>query len=271
MYRDTLFARNVYYDKVREHLPFVNNISRSTKLNENMESYINSLNLSLYPSMGISSMIRQARFDECFDTLSTTYVGPARDLLLSRLMYQAYSMGYDVPNYYEKKYRQYSLNRDYRKIVSRVKRSYDTVKYFKPSLPNDLITADANTTTNLDSVLERNRGKYIFIDFWATWCVPCLNDLPFLNTLKHKYFKDKILFLSISIDDDPTEWRAKLIKLKSEVSTNFLLVHPRFASILNRLSLNEIPRYILIDPAGKIINADMPGPSTPELEILLNN
>jgi hypothetical protein len=130
-FRDTLFSRQVYYDKVKEHLAFANNIEKGTMLNPNMEKHINFLNTSLYPFMGVSSMVLQGKFAECFDTLSSTYDGPARDLLLSRLMYHAYTMGYKVSADYEKKYKEYSLNRDYRNILSRAKKINDTLPPLK--------------------------------------------------------------------------------------------------------------------------------------------
>jgi thiol-disulfide isomerase/thioredoxin len=270
-FRDTLFSRKVYYEKVREHLPHANNLSLNTRMNSNMESHINYLNTSLYPSMGISSMIRQGRFTECFDTLSSTFAGPARDLLLSRLMYHAYTMGYDPPMIYERKYHQFSINKDYRKILARTKRVYDTTETLRPVLPDSLILADGKTTTHWATEIKKYKGKYILIDFWASWCVPCLNDLPFLYELKKQYNEDKIVFLSMSVDSNTPEWRSKLIKLNSDTTNNFLFVHPHNASIIQKLGLDEIPRYILIDPDGNMTNMDLPGPQDPELRKILND
>ena len=54
--------------------------------------------------------------------------------------------------------------------------------------------------------LKALRGKYIFIDIWATWCPPCRDELPFLKVLEEK-FKDKnIWFVSISCDNDKKKW-----------------------------------------------------------------
>ncbi|WP_290791598.1 TlpA family protein disulfide reductase [Flavihumibacter sp. UBA7668] len=268
-YRDTLFARKVYYDKVKEGLVLASNSAPRNRLNGNMETFINLLNTSIYPSMGISAMVYQGRFDECFTTLSTVFTGSARDLLLSRLMYNAAVLGFTVPPNYEELYRNYSINPAYRKIVKGYRRSSDTVQIIRPILPNDLLLPDGKTVSSWDSVLANNKGKYVLIDFWASWCTPCLEDLPELERLKKQFPAEKISFLSMSLDTDKDQWKSRLIKLNSNPSTNFLFVHPGNAAILQSMKINEIPRYLLIDPAGKIINDYLPGPRDPELKRLL--
>ena len=124
MYQDTLSNRGVYFDKIKGLLAFANNLHGQKKLNTNLERHVKYINQALYPTMGISSMVIQNKFEECFDVICDTYKGPARDLLLSRLMYQAYAIGYDVPKEYEKKYRANSINKEYRRVIARSKKAY---------------------------------------------------------------------------------------------------------------------------------------------------
>ena len=63
-----------------------------------------------------------------------------------------------------------------------------------------------------DSVqLSSFRGKIIVIDFWATWCPPCVAQFPFYETLKQKFKGKEVVFLSVSIDDSKNRWE-KYIK-----------------------------------------------------------
>ena len=70
--------------------------------------------------------------------------------------------------------------------------------------------------------LENFRGKYIYIDVWATWCKPCREEFPFLETLK-KHFKDEnqLQIIAVSIDKDFQKWS----KFVTETNMNGLQLH----------------------------------------------
>ena len=133
-----------------------------------------------------------------------------------------------------------------------------------------MILADGQSTTRWENVVEQNKGKYILVDFWATWCVPCLEDQPALEALKQQYTADKITFISLSMDKNAAAWKSQMKKLNSDTSTNFLLVHTADAAIVKSLKVITIPRYMLINPAGNFIDVDAPGPQDPELKVKLD-
>ncbi len=58
------------------------------------------------------------------------------------------------------------------------------------------------------------RGKIVVIDFWATWCPPCLAQIPFYDTLKEKFKGKDIVFMSVSIDFKKGNWE-KYVKKKN--------------------------------------------------------
>ncbi|MCF1713774.1 hypothetical protein L0U88_03920 [Flavihumibacter sp. RY-1] len=124
LYRDTLLKREVFFSKVRAFLPAINNLNKKVRLDANSGGFIGSVNTAMYPSMGVSSMVRQNLFETCFDTLANTFRGPARDLLLTRLMYHAILFEYEVPEDYVSRYKAYSLNPAYRKILKRARKLY---------------------------------------------------------------------------------------------------------------------------------------------------
>ena len=77
-------------------------------------------------------------------------------------------------------------------------------------LPEGLsfLDADGNRHT-----MEEFRGKYVYIDFWASWCVPCCREVPHLQKLEAELNNDNVVFLSISIDKTETPWRKKMAEL----------------------------------------------------------
>ncbi|WP_104381628.1 TlpA disulfide reductase family protein [Sphingobacterium sp. HMA12] len=98
--------------------------------------------------------------------------------------------------------------------------------------------------------LSEFKGKPIFIDLWATWCVPCLEQKPEFERLAVTY-KNKAAFLSISLDNDKNRWLSFLKNKKLiafEGWSNF-----RSLSMYNVVG---IPRYILIDKDFNIFNLD---------------
>ena len=111
------------------------------------------------------------------------------------------------------------------------------------------------------------RGKVIYMDLWATWCGPCIQESPFFETLSKKYEGKDIVFLPVSTDSRATTWKS------------YLKVHhkdlPQYISQDQALKdgwcVRYIPRFILIDRDFKIVNAYAPRPSEEGIEDLLNS
>ena len=118
--------------------------------------------------------------------------------------------------------------------------------------------------------LKDYRGKYVYIDLWATWCLNCWNEIPYLKKLEEAYEGKDIVFLSISLDKDAKEW-AKMIKEKAMGGIQLLVKQPQ-GSFIKEYAVNGIPRYIFLDPKGKIIAYNAPRPSDKEkLEALFKS
>jgi thiol-disulfide isomerase/thioredoxin len=124
--------------------------------------------------------------------------------------------------------------------------------------------------TSLDAL----KGKYVYIDIWATWCNPCIAEIPALKSLEKKYHNKNIRFVSISIDDKSTagSWDKALAKWKKMVKDKNLTGTQLYAGedieFMKEYLVTGIPRFILIDPKGNIVNPNAPRPSNPALENL---
>jgi len=129
------------------------------------------------------------------------------------------------------------------------------------------------------------KGKYVYIDVWATWCGPCIREIPDLKKLEKDFHDNNIQFVSLSVDDgrgfkgDTKEERAELAyegwkKMIAEKELGGIQVisdNGWKSDFVQEFKINGIPRFILIDPAGNIVNADAPRPSSPKLREVLNN
>ncbi|WP_162558689.1 TlpA family protein disulfide reductase [Robertkochia solimangrovi] len=116
--------------------------------------------------------------------------------------------------------------------------------------------------------LEDLRGKNIYIDVWATWCIPCKYQIPFLETVYEEFHSDDLIFISVSIDKDKDKWE------------DFIAADPhpwmqlyaggewytKNQDFFDFYKITGIPRFILIDKAGKLIMYDAYRPSEEDLK-----
>lgn len=120
--------------------------------------------------------------------------------------------------------------------------------------------------------LEDLKGKYVYIDVWATWCGPCRQEIPFLQKTEEAYHGKNIEFVSISVDEQKNheKWK-QFVKDKNLGGIQLLADKDWQSDFVQGYKINGIPRFILISPEGKIVNADAPRPSSPELVTLLDS
>ena len=127
--------------------------------------------------------------------------------------------------------------------------------------PNFNATTLEGSSINLDNF----NGKYILLDFWATWCRPCRLENPKLVSQYEKFNKMGFEILNISIDKDATQWEEAIKK-------DGLLSHQQILdadlSIYKLYALSTLPSNFLLDPKGMIIAKNI---SAEELGIKLSS
>jgi len=122
-------------------------------------------------------------------------------------------------------------------------------------------------TTSLQDL----KDKYVYIDLWATWCQPCKAEIPHLQKIEKQFHDKNISFVSISIDDkkDYQTWK-KMVTDKELTGIQLFADNAWKSKFAEEYMVKSIPRFLLIDKEGKIVNADAPRPSEPKLVELLN-
>jgi thiol-disulfide isomerase/thioredoxin len=113
------------------------------------------------------------------------------------------------------------------------------------------------------------RGKVVVMDMWAMWCASCLQEKPFYEKLAEEY-KDRndIVFLGVSLDGSVKKGPWKSFVARKGYKNMELLSEPG-GDLSKYYKIEAIPRYLVFDKEGKIITADAPRPSTPNLKKLI--
>ena len=116
--------------------------------------------------------------------------------------------------------------------------------------------------TSLDDL----RGKFVYIDVWATWCGPCIREIPYLKEVEKKYHNNNVTFVSLSVDakSDYNKWRAMIVE-KELGGVQLIADKSSNSDFYKEYGIMGIPRFILIDPEGNIVDANAPNPSSSDL------
>ena len=115
--------------------------------------------------------------------------------------------------------------------------------------------APAFTLDDLDGQpvsLSQFKGQVVLLDFWSSWCKPCISDLPDLRKIKEKTAGWSVVFLNISLDVDEAAWREAIDKHEIEG------VHVRtdgwFTEVTTSYQVSALPAYYLVDSQGLILD-----------------
>ncbi len=115
--------------------------------------------------------------------------------------------------------------------------------------------------------LEDFKGKYVYIDVWATWCGPCRAEIPFLKKTEEMYHDKNIVFVSISVDVDKDNEKWKNFVSEKQLGGVQLFADKNWNSdFMTSYGVTSIPRFILIDPNGKVVKGNASRPSSPQLK-----
>ncbi len=185
----------------------------------------------------------------------------AEDVLLNR-----YIAGFNYSGNYEAGLRELT------DLTERFKLDGKYVNMFKvrkssiagTPFPEDVTLCDMNGN-KVD--FAKFRGKYVYVDMWASWCVPCVKEIPHLKALEKDLRNDDVVFLSVSIDSNERAWKKKVSALGLEGN---LLIN-KDNKLSEALNIVGIPFFLIYDKEGKLYKYDAPRPSDARTRPLLES
>lgn len=231
-----------------------------------------------YISSGVLNSLSPNEYSDIFIVLSAFLTGPLggcdiidilkiasstspdenkNGIALTNLMLNY--MGLGITDHLKEAYGYYTSVCKNEKYVSQVFEVYN-------GLVNMVKGADAPDIEFCDEAgkiyhLSDFKGKAVYVDLWASWCVPCCEEIPYLAKLVEELGDSgKLVCISISTDTDEEAWRAKVAEEKPTWQ-QFLATDKGQHAISKAYNVNAIPRFMLFDSAGKIVTIDAPRPS----------
>lgn len=201
----------------------------------------------IYPIKKIDSLLKgKIRDDQLYRKIISAITFKANDFAyLTQYREKIKPFLYSIDNTY---YRQHIEN----VFIEKEKTLFNTQKG-KPA-PEFALKSSREETYRLTDF----RGKVLYIDFWASWCRPCREEMPELKKLFEKYKnEERLSIIGISVNDGEKEWLTALRK----DSPGWLQLHDADNLVSRSYNVHTIPRYILIDQQGNIVDFDAPRPS----------
>jgi thiol-disulfide isomerase/thioredoxin len=125
---------------------------------------------------------------------------------------------------------------------------------------NKLLTKDKKSL-DYDSLIKSYEGNIIYLDLWASWCVPCRASMGASHELNKRFKDKKVVFLYASIDEKIDAWIKASEEENLDIPKSFLLLNSMNSNLIKKLKVTSVPRYIIIGKNGKIVNPDAPAPN----------
>lgn len=172
------------------------------------------------------------------NSLIPDYKASVRDNPVKKLFLKDYQLAYD--RLYKSKLSAKSVLNDAKKLP-----------------PNALVK----------TILEKYKGKVVYLDVWATWCVPCLSEMANSKKLRNQFIGKDVVFLYLCISS-PTEstWQ-NLIAGHDVEGEHYFLNNAQSAELGREFNISFIPRYLIIDKEGNVANAEGPSSTKTAAEI----
>jgi len=169
----------------------------------------------------------------------------------------------------EETYTLYKNTNPSKENLDKISERYETLKVLTKGNPSP--DFDYENYKGGNTSLADLKGKYTYIDVWATWCGPCIREIPSLKEVEDDYKGKNIQFVSISIDEkkDYKKWKT-MIAEKQLGGVQLMADNNWNSTFVKEYGILGIPRFILVDPEGKIVSADAPRPSEPKLRAMLD-
>lgn len=218
----------------------------------------------------VSEKLKESKGDFGMEFMKVAKEKITNPAILGNLFYNNAKNGItyteNLPEFY-KMFMDNTTNKEQQKEITEIYEKLKSIAKGQPSPKFENYENINGGTTSLDDL----KGKYVYVDVWATWCGPCIKEIPALKEMEKKYHGKNVEFVSISIDNQKAHatWK-KMVEDKELKGVQLFADKSWGSKFVQDYQIKGIPRFILIDPNGNIVSANAPRPSDPRLVALFN-
>lgn len=184
-----------------------------------------------------------------------------KDLMLVKTIGEIYgNFDLDDRQEYWKKFKKDVSDKVYLNLVE------EKYEFSEPVKDEVELTAFNGEQITMSQALDKHRGKVIYLDFWASWCSPCLKTIPDAKQLQKEYKGKDVVFMYLSIDEEVDKWHAASEEhLLFGATPGYLVTNKKRSRNLDYLNVTSIPRYMIYNRTGELVEGDAPRPGTAQV------
>lgn len=118
-----------------------------------------------------------------------------------------------------------------------------------------------------DSMITKFKGKVVYVDFWATWCGPCMSGIKEIAPLKEEMKNQDVVFLYITGQSSPEKtWSNSIPNINGE---HYRVSEDEWNYLTKKFNISGIPHYVLVNKNGEVVNPKLGHHSNESLKVIL--
>jgi thiol-disulfide isomerase/thioredoxin len=137
------------------------------------------------------------------------------------------------------------------------------LRSYQRAVFTDSLDVPGGPGQSLAALLQQHKGQVVVLDLWASWCVPCREELPASAAMAKRYHDRGLRVLYLSLDREVPAWHKALAQLRGDRANHFRFTRPDQARFLQAFEVGDIPRYVVLDRTGAVRSPDALRPSDP--------
>lgn len=204
-----------------------------------------------------------------YQSALSNFVSKTRDLLLFRIMIDNQNKKSSDYAKYITKFSIDCNNATFKKSVDEDYSYTQELKYNdKEGFETSLNSTESNHAISLQNILKQNKGKVIYLDFWASWYWPCKNEIKYSFSLEKELSEKQVVFIYISMDSQKSNWKNSYKSYNPIMNSlnSFILLRDFQSVFAKKNKINSIPRYMIVDKKGNFVDTDALRPSDQKLK-----